>query len=290
MAQSRKLIKARIRSVKNTGKITKAMELVAASKMRRAVSGALKTRPYARIAWEAVREILAHHVDVTHALLVAKPGATRTLVVLFTSDRGLAGGFNVNIMKALTTELQKMSQGSVDVIAIGKRGSDAMQRAGIPVLATFVGLGNAPRYADMLPALRMAVDAFAVGTYRKVMLAYTDYVSGITQRPVVRDVLPLVPSDDEIDAPKHRTGEFLFEPSPSLVLDTVLPGVVGTMFYQALLESSASEHAARMVAMKSASDAASDMQDALTFTYNQARQAAITQEIAEISSGKAALE
>src|SRR3989338_956880 len=124
MAQSRKIIKARIRSVKNTGKITKAMELVAASKMRRAVSSAIKTRPYASIAWEAIGAILARHVDVTHDALAAKPGAERMLVVLFTSDRGLAGGFNVNMMKAVTAELQKLPQGSVDVIAIGKRGSD----------------------------------------------------------------------------------------------------------------------------------------------------------------------
>lgn len=287
MAQSRKLIKARIKSVKNTRKITKAMELVAASKMRRAVANALKTRPYAKIAWETVRSILSHDTGVTHPLLAPDPKATRTLVVLFTSDRGLAGGFNVNMLKAVTAEIKKLPAGSVDVVAVGKRGSDAMQRLKIPVVASFVGLANAPRYSEILPIVRMAVDGFTGGVYKNVLLAYTDYVSGITQRPVVQEALPLSVTGNTESAPK---GEYAFEPSPELVLNTVLPGIVGTTFFQALLESSASEHAARMMAMRSASDSAGEMLTALTFTYNQARQAAITQEIAEISSGKAALE
>lgn len=287
MAQSRKLIKARIKSVKNTRKITKAMELVAASKMRRAVAYALKTRPYATALWETVRAILAQSGGIVHPLLTPRPEAVRTLVVLFTSDRGLAGGLNVNMIKAAMAEIKKYPQGSVDVIAVGKRGSDAMQRHNIPVIASFVGLGNAPRYSDVLPVVRLAVDAFTAGTYKNVVLAYTDYVSGITQRPSMSEVLPLRVETSRGD---HSPGEYTFEPNPTFVLDTVLPSVVGTMFFQALLESSASEHAARMMAMRSASDAALDMLSALTFTYNQARQAAITQEIAEISSGKAALE
>ncbi|MCR4312222.1 MAG: ATP synthase F1 subunit gamma [Candidatus Uhrbacteria bacterium] len=290
MAQSRKLIKARIKSVKNTRKITKAMELVAASKMRRAVAMALKTRPFAEVAWETVRAILSRlGNDFTHPLLNAQPKAQRTLLVLFTSDRGLAGGYNVNMAKAAITEIKSLPEGSVDVIAVGKRGADAMQRFKIPVVASFVNLGNAPRYDDILPIMRMAIETFTAGKYARVKLGYTRYVSGITQVPTITDVLPL----REVRGGQGRSGEvgtYKFEPDPKSVLDVILPKIVGSTFFQALLESVASEHAARMLAMRNASDSAGEMLTALTFTYNQARQAAITQEIAEISSGKAALE
>lgn len=289
MAQSRKLIKARIKSVKNTRKITKAMELVAASKMRRAVAMALKTRPFASIALETVRAILQRLGDeFSHPLLDARPGATRTLLVLFTSDRGLAGGYNVNIIKAALAEIAKCAPGTVDVIAVGKRGADAMQRMKIPVVASFINLGNTPRYDDVLPVMRLAIESFVGGKYANVVLGYTQYVSGITQRPTITNILPM----KIVAAPeaKAAAGSYAFEPDPKSVLDVILPKVIGSTFYQALLESTASEHAARMLAMRNASDSAGEMLTALTFTYNQARQAAITQEIAEISSGKAALE
>lgn len=288
MAQSRKLIKARIKSVKNTRKITKAMELVAASKMRRAVAMALKTRPFAKVAWETVRAILERLGDeFSHPLLASNPTATRTLFVLFTSDRGLAGGYNVNMLKAAIAEIKSLPEGSVDVIAVGKRGADAMQRLKIPVVASFVNLGNAPRYEDMLPIMRLALEGFAQGKYARVRLGYTEFVSGITQRPTVQEVLPMKTTGAKTAS---AVGEYKFEPDPRSVLDTILPKIIGSTFFQALLESTASEHAARMLAMRNASDSAGEMLTALTFTYNQARQAAITQEIAEISSGKAALE
>lgn len=288
MAQSRKLIKARIKSVKNTRKITKAMELVAASKMRRAVAMALKTRPFAKVAWETVRAILERVGDqFSHPLLSAHPQAERTLIVLFTSDRGLAGGYNVNMLKAVIADIRSYPEGSVDVIAIGKRGADAMQRMKVPVIASFINLGNAPKYDDILPIMRLAIERFTEGKYKTVKLAYTEFVSGITQRPTIQDVLPMKTSGAKTAA---VTGEYTFEPDPRSVLDIILPKIIGSTFFQALLESTASEHAARMLAMRNASDSAGEMLTALTFTYNQARQAAITQEIAEISSGKAALE
>ena len=272
--------------MKNTRKITKAMELVAASKMRRAVAAALRTRPYAKLAAQTVRAVVSKSGDgVQHPLLVTRATNDRTLVVLFTSDRGLAGGYNVNMIKAVMAEIRALPAGSVDVIAVGKRGSDAMQRFKIPVLASFTGLGNTPRYEDLAPVGRMAVDAFTNGQYAHVKLAYTDFVSGVTQRPTITDVLPLKQEAATADSSDYR-----FEPSPQAVLNAVLPSLIKTIFFQALLESSASEHAARMMAMRNASDSAGEMMDSLTFTYNQVRQAAITQEIAEISSGKAALE
>lgn len=271
--------------MKNTRKITKAMELVAASKMRRAVAAALRTRPYARLAAQTVRAVVAKTGEAAkHPLLQAKATNDRTLVVLFTSDRGLAGGYNVNMIKAAMAEIKALPAGSVDVIAVGKRGSDAMQRFKIPVIASFVGLGNAPRYEDLAPIARMATDAFIEGKYARVKLAYTDFVSGVTQRPTIVEALPLKAEGEVANV------EYKFEPSPQDVLDAVLPNLVKTTFFQALLEATASEHAARMMAMRNASDSAGEMMTLLTFTYNQARQAAITQEIAEISSGKAALE
>lgn len=294
MAQSRKLIKARIKSVKNTRKITKAMELVAASKMRRAVAMALKSRAFAKVAWETVRAILSRvGDDFTHPLLNKHPSATRTLLILFTSDRGLAGGYNVNMLKAAMNDIKALPAGQVDVIAVGKRGSDAMQRLKIPVIASFTNLGNAPRYDDVLPIMRLALEHFASGKYASVKLGYTEFVSGITQRPTIVEVLPMRsarPTSGESSTSAAITGDYTFEPDPKSVLDAILPKIIGSTFFQALLESTASEHAARMLAMRNASDSAGEMLTALTFTYNQARQAAITQEIAEISSGKAALE
>lgn len=287
MAQSRKLIKARIKSIRNTRKITKAMELVAASKMRRAVAAVLRTRPYAKEAWAAIQSVLEASPNIAHPLLEPKPEASKTLLVLFSSDRGLAGGFNVNMIRAALVDARALGLANVEMIGVGRRGADALERAGVTVAARFPALSNNPTFADLLPAARLALEGFLTGKYKAVKLGFTDYISGITQKPKIIDLLPLSPHLAEQD---KATTEYLFEPSPAQVLDRILPALAETMLWQALLESTASEHAARMLAMKSASDAAKDMLGALTFTYNQARQASITQEIAEISSGKAALE
>ncbi len=263
------------------------MELVAASKMRRAVAAVLRTRPYAREAWATIRAVLLASPELGHPLLTAKPEATKTLLVLFSSDRGLAGGFNVNMIRTALLDARAVGLDQVEVLGIGRRGADALERAGATVSARFPALSNNPSFNDLLPAARMALEGFLGGKYKTVKLGFTDYISGITQKPKIIELLPLSPEIS--DHPKQAT-EFLFEPSPAKVLDRILPAVAETMLWQALLESTASEHAARMMAMKSASDAAKDMLGALTFTYNQARQASITQEIAEISSGKAALE
>jgi F-type H+-transporting ATPase subunit gamma len=287
MPASRKLIKSRIKSVKNTRKITKAMELVAASKMRKAVAATLKGRPYVRLAKETIEAVMAKSANVEHELL--KPGkGTRDLVIVFTSDRGLAGGYNVNMIKFARDAMRKMSD--VDVIAVGKRGSDALQRLKFNVVASFTGLGNAPQYKDIVPVARMALDGFTGGTYRRVHLYYTDFVSGVTQTPTAQIVLPYGEGGGGRDSNVNEASvEYAMEPNAHDLLSQMIPRLVMTAFYQALLESSASEHAARMLAMKNASDSARDMMESLTFTYNQVRQAGITQEIAEISSGAAAL-
>ena len=287
MPASRKLIKARIKSVKNTRKITKAMELVAASKMRKAVAATLKGRPYVRLAKETIEAVMEVSPQASHPLLNDGKGE-RELLVVFTSDRGLAGGYNVNMIKYARDIYRAIP--NVDIIAVGKRGSDALQRLGANVVASFTNLGNAPQYKDMVPVARMALDGFTNGTYKRVKLLYTDYISGVTQTPTSLTVLPYGVSATAAGEKVRAQSEYTMEPSPAALLSHVIPNMVMTTFYQALLESSASEHAARMLAMKNASDAAGDMMESLTFTYNQVRQAAITQEIAEISSGKAALE
>jgi F-type H+-transporting ATPase subunit gamma len=192
------------------------------------------------------------------------------------------------MIRAALAEARALGTDQVEVLAVGRRGADALERAGVGVAARFPALSNNPSFNDLLPPARLALEGFLTGKYKSVKLGFTDYISGITQKPKIIDLLPLSPGLVEEDA--GTSVEYLFEPSPAQVLNRVLPAIAETMLWQALLESTASEHAARMMAMRSASDAAKDMLDALTFTYNQVRQASITQEIAEISSGKAALE
>jgi len=294
-------IKRRIKSVKNTRKITKAMELVAASKMRKAVSAVLASRPYAKLAWNTVSAIGAHTDTSLHPLLRRNQKTTSILMLLITSDRGLAGGFNTNIIRRTREAIKAMGEGvHVSAVCIGKRGADVLKRLGVPILASFVEVTNNTKFGEVLPIGRMVIDEYTRGTFNKVVLAYTDFVSAVSQMPVILDFLPLsvetVKSVGRAQQAGHedvkftKASEYTFEPSPREVLDRILPRLVETMVYQAVLESAASEHSARMMAMRSASDAAGEMIDDLTFTFNQARQAGITQEIAEISSGKAALE
>lgn len=284
MAVQTRAIKRRIKSVKNTRKITKAMELVAASKMRRAVSSVLGTRPYATLAWETVRAVGQVGLEL-HPLLKPSEGK-RILLVMFASDRGLAGGYNTNVIKkTLATIASWGPDATIEAICIGRRAGDAMRRAGVNVIASFTDLSNHPSFVDILPVARLALQTFTKGECDQVVMSYTDFVSALVQKPAVFNLLPLVPPTGTVGL-----SEFRFEPSPMAVLDRLLPRIAETMIFQALLEASASEHASRMFAMRNASEAAGDMIDGLTFTYNQARQASITQEIAEISSGKAALE
>lgn len=288
MAISRKAIQRRIKSVRNTRKITKAMELVAAAKMRRATASVMRTRPYAQLAWETVRAIMRQSGKATHALMQVPTGATRTLLVLYASDRGLAGGYNSNIMRRAMKLIKEQGVESVDVIAIGRR-AEAIGKSGVKIVASFNGLTNQPLLRDMLPIVRLVSERFTSGEYKEVHLGYTDFISGISQVPKVSLLLPLMPLESKAGAHEGDV-EYKFEPNPTAVLDRILPGIVETKIFHALLEAAASEHAARMMAMRNASDSATEMLEDLTFTYNQARQAAITQEIAEISSGKAALE
>jgi F-type H+-transporting ATPase subunit gamma len=275
------------------------MELVAASKMRRATSAVTSTRPFSHLAWETVLAVGENLDSSLHPLLTPKRGSTKTLYVVFTSDRGLCGGYNAKILRECFKDMQSREE-AFDVITVGKRAELAMKRAGIKTVASFVDVTNNPTFKEIRPVAQMAIDGFKNGEYAKVIMGYTDFKSALSQKPVLLTLLPLSRNktelgetnsigSDERHAVASEKLEYKFEPSPDLVLDAMLPRITETMVWQALLEASASEHSARMLAMRSASDAAAEMIDDLTLTFNQARQSGITQEIAEISSGAAAL-
>lgn len=307
MAVSTRIIRRRIKSVTSTKKITKAMELVSAAKMRKAVQAVLASRPYSQSAWRAVAELAKTTDSALHPLLRREAKGGRELVILFASDRGFCGGFVSQLIKAFVTFVKDIDAAKLDVVAVGRKGQDAVVRRGYKLTASFQDISIAPSAADVRPIAKIAAEGFASGAYDRVFLAYTDYRSAISQRPTVAQLLPLAPIkglgeamvEGRLNAAQPPDAgekldlaatEYVFEPSPSAVLDVMLPRLVESQVYQAVLESSASEQSSRMMAMRSATDAATEMIEDFTLTYNQARQAGITREIAEISSGKAALD
>ncbi len=305
MAVNKKIILRRIRSVKNTRKITKAMELVSAAKMKRSTEAVVGSRPFVERLRSLVRRIAETRNITEHPLLARREGRERVLLVLIMSDRGLCGAYNVQLVRRVRQFLAEHAQDvEVDVIAVGKRAGHATKRLGLNLLALYPNVTASPRAAHARPIVKEILEGYISERYDDAFLAYTDFRSAISQIPRVMTLLPMQKMFEDFGSvPKHALGgeerapseaveaaECLFEPNQEMVLDFALSRIVESMVYQALLESSASEHSARMMAMKNASEAAAEMIDSLTMTFNQARQAAITQEIAEISSGKAALE
>ncbi len=310
-----KEISRRIKSVSNTKKITKAMEMVAAAKMRKAVDAVLKTRTYANLSWETVlhlADLSRSRNEVLHPLLSPRSEIKKVAVIVVTSNRGLCGGFNSAIINKVKDSILKHAL-DTDIILVGKKGLPLIQ-AGHHVAAEFTKSDLILSAAETNPIARMVVADYLSQKYDKVMLAYTDFISPVKQSPRVKQLLPVdVTSSDEYlgvvgkneavgtkkeylaeKSKKHLSaGEFVydytFEPSPQEVLDRIVPRLIEVQLYQALLESSASEHSASMSAMHQATEAASDMVSELTLFYNKARQASITAEIAEISAGANAL-
>lgn len=277
------------------------MELVAASKMRKAQLATLATRSYADRAWAFIADLASKTDPSLHPLLAHKPEIKKVCLVLITSDRGLCGGFNAQMIKKAAEFIKRQTSDDreVELITIGKKGRDFAARHKFKIAADFVNLSSVTKLVEIKAVNKIILDDFMTGKYDEIYLAYTDFISTITQKPKLVRLLPFsrerdvelgkVGKEKETEVIEHDY-EFLFEPSPRQVLEHLLPRMVETQVYQAILESNASEHSARMVAMKNASDAAGDMIFDLTLSYNQARQAAITREIAEISGGKAALE
>ena len=277
---SQRDIRRRIQSSKNIKQITRAMQFVAASKLKRAQEATLSSRPYA----EKLDEVLADLASVLsgedHPLLVRRESGKR-LIVLITTDRGLAGALNTNTIRFAAQQITETG-GDLTVVTVGRKGRDAMRRARVPLEAHFEGFGDKPAFADVLPLARLITDDYLAGTYARVDIVYSQFVSTLTQRASMFELLPVVPAEDTEGIPGNQ---FIFEPSASAVLEQLVPRYIATRIFQAVLESKASEESSRMVAMKNATENAEELIEDLTLSYNKVRQANITREMIEIASG-----
>jgi len=277
---SQREIRRRIGAVRNIKQITRAMQFVAASKLKRAQDAALAARPYAEKIDEVLADLAAVLGDEDHPLLARRTGDRRWLV-LFTTDRGLAGPLNTNVTRFAQREIVEHT-GGMRVIPVGRKGREGMRRFRVPMEATFAGFGDRPTFADVVPLARLISDAYVGGQVDRVDLVYSTFVSTLVQRPRSEQLLPVQPSEDLAGIPGRQ---FIFEPAPALVLEQLLPRYVATRLYRAVLENLASEHSARMVAMKNATENAEELIDDLTLTFNKVRQANITREMIEIATG-----
>jgi F-type H+-transporting ATPase subunit gamma len=281
---SQRDIRRRIGAVKNIKQITRAMQFVAASKLRRAQEATLAARPYAEMLDEVIADVAAVLDAEYHPLLAHREGG-RHLYVVVTTDKGLAGPLNANVTRFAMKEIveaQDRHAGDFRVVTVGRKGRDALRRARLPLEAHFNGFGDRPSFADVIPLTRLVADDFLSGTYGRIDLVFPRFVSTLVQRPVLEQLLPIVPAVDIKGIPGHQ---FIFEPSPDAVLRQLLPRYVATRVFQAILETTASEMSSKMVAMKNATENADELIDDLTLSYNKVRQANITREMIEIATG-----
>jgi len=291
MASAREM-RLRIRSVKNISQVTRALEAVSASKVRKAVAAVQSTRAYATKAWQVLTHVAGQPGRSNlHPLLTARSEVRNVLVLVVSGDRGLAGAYNTNVIRFATQHFEK-SAAKVSYIAVGRKGRDMLVRRRKQVVAEFSNLPAAPSYADVSAIGRLAVEDFLKGVADEVWLVYTDFVTMVKQEPVVRKLLPLDVDTHEQVAKfehKHLTAAYIFEPEEREILDTIIPRFTALQVYQAILESQASEHAARMVAMRNATDNAIELVEHLQLVYNKARQQTITNDLLDIAGGAEAL-
>jgi F-type H+-transporting ATPase subunit gamma len=281
-------IKTKIKSVQNTRKVTRALEMVSASKIRKAQERMKASRPYARAMKQMIGHLAQANSEYKHPYLIQRESIKRVGYIIVSSDRGLAGGLNNNLFRKLLGEIRKWhEQGvEVDVVTIGQKASVYFRRIKVDMLASVSHIGDQPQVQQLVGVVKVILDAYSAGSVDKVFLSYNDFVNTMTQRATFDQLLPLAASETSI---AHHDWDYLYEPDAQVVLEHVLTRYVESLVYQAVLENVASEHAARMVAMKSASDNANKLIDTLQLIYNKARQAAITQEISEIVGGAAAV-
>ncbi len=277
---SQRDIRRRIGAVKNIKQITRAMQFVAASKLKRAQDATLSSRPYSEKIDEVLSDLAAVLDAETHPLLARREGGRRLFVVI-TTDRGLAGPLNTNTTRFALKEILD-HEGDLTVVTVGRKGRDALRRARVPMEAHFAGFGDRPSFADVTPLTRLITDDYLAGTYAEIDLVYPKFVSTLVQRPVLEQLLPIQPSTDTDGIPGNQ---FIFEPNPATVLRQILPRYVATRVFQAILETTASEMSSKMVAMKNATENAEELIEDLTLSYNKVRQANITREMIEIASG-----
>lgn len=288
-------VRLRIRSVKNIAQVTRALQAVSASKVRKAMAAVEHTRPYASKAWQVLTHIAGQPGRETlHPLLTRRQEVRNKLVVLVTGDRGLAGAYTSNIVRFTLRQFDK-SEIPVMYVTVGRKGRDLMYRRGKSILAEFSNLPAAPSFGDVSAIGRIAVDEFLTGRVDEVDLVYTDFITMARQEPTLKKLLPL-----EVEAGEERVQQFdrartgpapayIYEPGQVEILDRIIPRFTALQVYQAILESLASEHAARMVAMKNATDAATELAGVLQLEYNKVRQQGITNEILDIVGGAEAL-
>ena len=285
-----KEIRGKIKSVENTKKITKAMEMVAASKMRKAQERMLAARPYS----EKVRNIAAHlgeaNPEYTHPFMQVNGDAKKAGVIVVTTDKGLCGGLNTNVLRVVINKVRDL-QGAgvaVEAVAIGNKGLGFLNRSGVKVVSQVTGLGEQPHLAKLIGPVKSLLDQYAEGKLNAVYLCYTKFINTMKQESVVEQLLPL--SNEQMQA--NKTGaswEYIYEPDAQTVIDDLLVRYVESLVYQAVAENMASEQSARMVAMKAATDNAGNVINELKLVYNKTRQAAITTELSEIVAGAAAV-
>ena len=284
---SGKEIKGKIGSIKNTQKITSAMEMVAASKMKKAQERMASGRPYAQNMLKVSGHIANGNLEYRHPYLEERE-VKRVGYIVISTDRGLCGGLNTNEFKLVTQDVKKWREQGVEVdfAALGSKACSFFNRFGGKLLAAESGLGDKPSVSDVVGVVRVMLKAYDEGQIDRVFLVFNDFVNTMTQKPVINQLLPLPKSEDE--EYQHRW-DYIYEPDPKEILEALMVRYIESQVYQGVVENAASEQAARMVAMKAATDNAGNLIDELQLVYNKARQAAITQEISEIVSGAAAV-
>ena len=281
-------IKTKIKSVQNTRKVTRALEMVSASKIRKAQDRMKASRPYARLMRQMIGHIAKANSEYVHPFLQTRNEVKRVGYIIVSTDRGLCGGLNSGMFRRILADMREWQQKGVevDVVCIGQKGTAFFRRLKVNMLASVSHLGEQVRVDQLVGVIKVMLDAYSEGNCDRVFLCYNDFINTMAQKPRQDQLLPLPPSDD-IDS-KHDW-DYIYEPDAQTVLDNVLTRYVESLVYQSVLENQASEHAARMVAMKAASDNATKLIGTLNLVYNKARQAAITQEISEIVGGAAAV-
>ncbi len=281
-------IKTKIKSVQNTRKVTRALEMVSASKIRKAQDRMKASRPYARMMRQIVGHVAKANTDYVHPFMIERKDVKRVGYIIVSTDRGLCGGLNSQMFRRILADMRVWQDKGVeiDLVCVGQKATTFFRRLKVNMLASVTHLGEQPHVEQLIGVIKVMLDGFEAGNIDRVFLCYNDFINTMAQRPVQDQLLPL-PADDTLDA-KH-SWDYLYEPDAKTVLNHVVTRYVESLVYQAVLENLASEHAARMVAMKSASDNANKLIETLQLIYNKARQAAITQEISEIVGGAAAV-
>ncbi len=283
-----KEIRTKIKSVQNTRKVTRALEMVSASKIRKAQDKMKASRPYSRLMRQVIGHVAKANTEYKHPFLVERAEIKRVGYVVISTDRGLCGGLNSTLFRKLLNEIREW-QGKnveVDVVAVGQKAAAFFKRLKVNLVGSVTHLGEKPQVSQLIGVMKVMLDAYSEGRIDRLFLCYNDFINTMTQKARTDQLLPL-PASDELEA--GHDWDYLYEPNPQVVLDDVLTRYVESLVYQGVLENLASEHAARMVAMKSASDNANKLIGDLQLVYNKARQAAITQEISEIVGGAAAV-